>query len=209
MIQRFGRGELLKQPVRDDYVRFVGEETVQYVGNMASLSLDYYKEVFELGRTFNEKFFEQMTAGAARNADGAASATGSAPATISNRRVEIELQGAVGQEAARTFILESKQTQATDISFLISDFTGPQGTTPFRANLDFQPARFTLSPGEERVVTLRLPLDDKLFVAGLSYAATAVVRGYDDLELGLNVLPSAPVTTVTENVEPSPQAKTP
>src|SRR3954451_20628838 len=60
LIQKFGSGELFKQPAGTAYLRFVGEETVRYVGNLASLSLSYSKELFELGQTYNEKFFEQV-----------------------------------------------------------------------------------------------------------------------------------------------------
>jgi hypothetical protein len=186
-VQKFGRGDLLQKPVQDDYRRFVSEETTQYMSNLASLHLNYYEGLMELGRTYQEKFFKQVVGGATPAAQGASAAA-------SPKRVEIELRGTVGQDAVRSFVLESKHSEASDISFLVSDFVGPEGTSPFRADLEFQPARFTLRPDEERVITLRLPLTSPLFVSGLRYTATAVVRGYDDLELGINVFPTATAT---------------
>lgn len=197
LVQKFGRGDLLQKPVQDEYRRFVGEETTQYMSNLASLHLNYYEGLMELGRTYQEKFFKQVA-----GAGGAAAATQGVSAAASPKRVEIELRGTVGQDAVRSFVLESKHSEASDISFLVSDFVGPEGTAPFRADLEFQPARFTLRPGEERVITLRLPLSSPQFVSGLRYTATAVVRGYDDLELGINVLPSAPATNAAANTNP-------
>jgi hypothetical protein len=200
-VQKFGRGDLLQKPVQDEYRRFVGEEATQYMSNLASLHLNYYEGLMELGRTYQEKFYNQVVAGAG----GAASSTQGASAAASPKRVEIELRGTVGQDAVRSFVLESKHSEASDISFLVSDFVGPEGTAPFRADVEFQPGRFTLRPGEERVITLRLPLSSPLFVSGLRYTATAVVRGYDDLELGINVFPSAPATNAAGSADqPAP-----
>lgn len=209
LMQKLGRGELLKQPAGDAYLRFVGEETVQYVGNVSSLVLDYYKELFELGRTYNEKFFEQVVgataSGGAPTAE--ASAQGVPVAAAPHRRVDVELNGTAGDVATRSFVLESKRAEATEISFLVSDFVGLKGTASFRADLEFEPARFTLNPGEERVVTMRLPLSSDLFLPGLRYSATALVRGYDDLELHISVSPGAPAETAAGDAPP-PAAET-
>lgn len=194
LAQRFGRGELFRNAMRDEYARFVNEETVRYMSNMVSLGLDYYNNAFELGRAFNERFFEQVTErpGAAKSAANESSAS-----KVSNRRVAIDMHGVVGEETTRAFTLESKQPDATEISFLVSDFTGPIGKDPFRANLEFQPERFTLEPGEERVVTIRLRLSKESFAPGSMYTATVIVRGYGDLELEIRVFPDPPIETST------------
>jgi hypothetical protein len=211
LMQKLGRGELLKQPAGDAYLRFVGEETAQYVGNVSSLILNYYKELFELGRSYNEKLFEQVVGGATASGGAATSETSTreAPTAVSHRRVDVELNGTVGEAATRSFVLESKRAEATEISFLVSDFVGLQGTGSFRADLEFEPARFTLNPGEERVVTIRLPLSSDLFLPGLRYSATALVRGYDDLELHINVVPDAPITTAAQDTQPPAPTATP
>lgn len=204
LAQKAGRGDLLQKPAQDDYWRFVSEAPMQYVSNLASLHMNYYGALMDLGRTYHEKFLRQV-AGEGGAGGAAPSATHAASVAASTRRVEIELRGAVGEEATRGFVLENKHSEAADIFFLVSDFVGPEGIPPFRADLEFQPARFTLRPGEERVITLRLQLNPALFVAGSRYTATAVVRGYDDLELGVSVFPAAAVANAAEGAPPPPK----
>lgn len=189
-VQRFGRGELFKKSVRDDYLRFLNDETADYARNVTSLSVNYFKELIDLNRTYNDSFFEQVLgAPPTDNAAESPAPRQNRSAEVLYRHVEIELRGIVGMEATRTFIIESKRAEVAEISFLVSDFVGADSTAPFRPQLEFQPARFTLNPGEERVVTLRLQLDSEKFVSGQRYTATALAHGYDDLELGLVVLP--------------------
>ena len=191
LIGRLGPGELITRAVGDDYVRFARDETARYVSNLATLSLDYYGSVIELGRAYNDRFFEQVLGNKA-----AASARGTDRVEeVPPRRVELEIHAPLGQEAVRSFTLENRQAETVEVSFLVSDFEGPAGTAAFRVPLEFQPPRFTLDPGEARVVTMRLSLTPPRFNAGERYTTTVVVRGYDGLELVLGVCvdsPSAP-----------------
>src|ERR671933_2303675 len=60
LAQRFGRGELLKPAVAEEYLRFLQGETTQYARNLAMLSLNYYNALIELGRSYNDCFYEQV-----------------------------------------------------------------------------------------------------------------------------------------------------
>ncbi len=194
LLRRFGRGELSTQALQEEYLRFLREETTRYARNLATLNLNYYNALSELTRTYNDLFFEKVMGGA----PGEDTKTAPPPA----QPIEIELRGPLGEEAVRSFVLENKRAEAAEISFLVSDFLGPTGTTPFRPTLQFDPPRFLLRPGEERTVTLRLPLTRDLFGAGQSYTATVMVRGYENLELSLSVQPAAP--PAPEAAPPSP-----
>src|SRR5687767_6420831 len=99
LMQKLGRGELLKQSAGDAYLRFVGEETTRYVGDVASLVLSYYRELFELGRAYNERFYEGMTGDALRGgASSSEAAARQAPPPVIHRRVDVTLEGVIGQD---------------------------------------------------------------------------------------------------------------
>jgi len=193
---RFGRGELSPQTLYEEYMRFASREAGRYARDLAVLSLNYYSDWFTLNRRYNKHFLEVL--GSRSNREAVVAPEDTASSASSPRRVEIELHAPPGQEAIRSFVLENRRGGVADISFIVSDFVGPAGTTPFRPPLQIQPAQFTLAPGEESVVTLRLMLLAELFVPGQSYTATVVVRGYDNLELGLTVWADAPVQPATE-----------
>src|SRR5690349_3374239 len=60
LIQRVARGELDEQKLREEYLRFAGEESARYARNLASLSLNYYGALIDLGRNYNDRLFDQI-----------------------------------------------------------------------------------------------------------------------------------------------------
>lgn len=188
LLQRISRGELDQQALREEFMRFTSEETSRYLHDLVGLGLKFYDALLELSGTYNDRFFEQVL-GAATGGGSTASAPRAAPP----QRAQMELHAPVGQDATGSFVVENKRAETAEITFLVSEFAGGAAdTAPFRPPLQLQPPRFTLGPGEQRVVTLRLPLLADLFAPGQLYAATIVVRGYDELVLDLSVRVEAP-----------------
>ncbi len=183
VMRRVARGELDPQTMQEEIMRFAQEEAARYVGDLTRLSLSFYSALLNLSRGYNDRLLEHLTGSRANNNHSAPTQTRAAAPS----QVEMALQGAVGQEIVKTFVVENKRTEMVEISFLVSEFVDEEGAHTFRPPLQLQPARFALRPGEERVVTLRLPLLTPLFAPGRRYQATVVVRGYDDLELLLDV----------------------
>jgi hypothetical protein len=186
VMQRAGRGELLTKLGGEEYWRFVQEEGPRYARNLVTLSLDYYNALIEMGRSYNDLFYDQALR--VRDVAAPASPSPTGPESRPPRRVEIGMRGAVGSEATASFSLENKRNEPLEISFFVSDFISPTDTASFRPPLQIHPLRFTMAPGEERTVTLRLPLTADCFAPGQRYTATILARGYDHLELGVNLL---------------------
>ena len=185
LLTRLGRGELFQPAVRDAYWRFVQEESGRYLQGLATLSLDYYRALFELARASGDRFFADVLGG------GRGDVTAVPVGGDSPRRVELHMRAPTGGVATGSFILQNKRATDAEISFVASQFIERAGTAMTVADLEFDPARFVLRPGEDRLVVVRLPLSD-LFVAGERYTATVVVQGYSELALGLEVLVSGP-----------------
>jgi hypothetical protein len=177
---RFGRGELSTQALYDEYVRFTRQETSRYASDLAMLGLNFYKDWLALNLRYGNSFYEAV---------GAKSEPPEAHITAKRgpeaRRIEMELHALMGMEAKRSFILENKRGGIANISFVISDFTGPDGS--MRLPLLIQPDRFTLAPGQEVTVTLLLPIQSGTLVTGQRYRGTVYVEGYENLEVGLTV----------------------
>jgi hypothetical protein len=186
-VQRVGRGDLFTEPARNELLSFAGQETANYARELTSLSLQYYSELFKLNRAYSDRFFEQVMGKPSDKEGGTETAAEAAqPADRPTvRRIEVTMQAPLGQTAVRAFTLENKQQETAEISFLVSDFVGPEEAASFRPDLNIEPARFTLPPGEAQTVTLKLPLTADRFTPGQPYRATVVVRGYDGLELEL------------------------
>jgi len=194
LVQRIANGEIDEQTVREEYMRFTREETTGYIRKLASLSLNYYNKLIEIKCTYTDRFFDHIL-GIAVGVDA------SSPKASPPQRLEMELRGFVGQNITSSFVVENKRTERVEISFLVSEFAGPTGTAPFRPPLQLKPPRFTLDPREEYAVTLMLPLLPELFAPGQHYTANIIVRGYDDMELILNVWPVVPSASEEVSVQ--------
>jgi hypothetical protein len=185
LLQRSGSGQLFDKSVRDNYFNFLNHEASEYARTVAKLSFNYYHDLMGVGREYTDKFFEQVLSAPGVGADATTVDATAQP------RIYLELRGIVGQRASRTFILENKRTEATEISFQVSEFVDSTGNVRFNPRLQIQPERFMLAPGEERVVEMALQIDPAFFAAEQRYSATALAQGCD-LELSIVVVPLAP-----------------
>jgi hypothetical protein len=183
LLQRLLRGELNDPQVREDYLRFVREETTHYMNDLAQLSLGYYSALLELGRNYNDRFFEQVL----RRREPETHAGHRGEAADKPRQVMLDLRGAAGEEIVASFLIENKNATQAEISFVVSDCVDVTGGSPFKPPLQLFPAQFSLGPLEEVGIKIRLPLVRELFIPGHQYLVTVVVRGYDELELIIRV----------------------
>ena len=213
LAQRVLRGELNDAQVRDDYLRFASEETTRFASDLAQLSLGYYSALLELGRSYNDRFFEQVL-----HQHPPEPRADPRNGTSEPRQVRLDLRGAAGQEVAASVVIENKHASPAEISLLASDFVDVAGGDPFQAPLRLEPGQLSLGPHQEAEVRLRLLLARELFVPGRLYRATVVVRGYDELELILQVsvdppaeaaaaAPAASVETAAPEVGTAPRAR--
>lgn len=187
LVNQIASGALDQRTVVDEATRFAREETARYLREVTSLGLRHQGALLELERARNDRFFAAVTGRADQ-----------APATLGvPRRVELTLAGALGQATSAAFVIGNSRGAPASVSFVVSDFVGPPANPPFRPPLEIAPATFTLAPGEEQTVRLRLSLTPQLFAAGGEYHATVTVRGYEELELVL-------LTRVEDARQPEP-----
>jgi hypothetical protein len=181
LLQRVAGGDLDESAVGGAYLQFVRDETERYFRNVADVSSGYYTALLELGSIYNPPFFEQ--AFNRRPTSQAASRQG---ADV------VELRGSLGDEAVNTFRVDNAGSNSEEVSFVVSEFTGPPGSAPFRPPLRLQPPRFVLERSESQLVTVRLPLVAGLFVPNQRYTARLSVRKREAFDLTIDVVVTAP-----------------
>jgi predicted flap endonuclease-1-like 5' DNA nuclease len=182
LVQRVARGELNQNEIKDEYLSFARSETTRYVNDLTKLGLSFYNALLELNSNYNDRFFTHVAGNGTRPGEHTAA-----------QRVEVALRGSVGTDIVKSFVVENKLAETADISFIISEFVNVRSQHErFRPPLQMEPPRFSLRPGEERVVTLRLPLLAQQFVPGQQYMGTVVVRGQQEMILALTVQADMP-----------------
>jgi predicted flap endonuclease-1-like 5' DNA nuclease len=186
LVQRVSSGDMDQAQVREEYNRFIKNESSRYVEDLTRLGLSFQTALLELNRKYSDRFFDQVM-GSSFQEVPAPNGKSTAP-----KEIEMHLSGACGEELVRSFVIENKRAEEETVTFLISEFTDAATTVAFRPPLQFQPARVLLHPGEERMVTLRLPLLVELFKPGETYLATVIARGHNDVVLSMRVDVSQP-----------------
>jgi hypothetical protein len=176
LIRRVARGDLDEQSVRSRYAEFMREETGRYVRNVVSLGLAYYDNLLEAGWDYGNRFFDRLL--------GEESGERSQGVV---RRVAMDLRAPIGKDAVGSFVMQNKRTDPVDISFIVSEFSGPDDGRLFRPPLRITPPRFSMPPRSEQAVEIRVPVLSGLFEPGKPHTATVAVRGQEALELVLTV----------------------
>jgi hypothetical protein len=182
LLQRMAGGELDDSAAGEAYVQFVRDETERYFRNVTDVSTGYYDALLELGSIYNPPFFEHaFNRWRPRR-----------QASSRQRGGVIELRGSLGDEAVSAFRIENESNNSEEIAFVVSEFTGPPGTTPFRPPLRLQPPRFVLERFESQLVSVCLPLVAGLFVPNQRYTAVVSVRKREPFDLTIEVVVTTP-----------------
>jgi predicted flap endonuclease-1-like 5' DNA nuclease len=191
LMQRVTSGELDQTAVREEYTRFIREESTGFVEDLTRLGLSFQTALLELNRKYSDRFFDQVLGSSMPGAGmGGTQATNSEG--VQRREIGIVLAGVSGEELVKSFVIENKRAEAETVTFLVSEFTGEDSGEAFRPPLQIQPPRLALRPGEERVVSIHLPLLPELFKPDHVYHATILARGHIDVVLALRVEVSSP-----------------
>ncbi len=202
LIQAVTSGEIDQNAVREEYARFIREESTRFVDDLTRLGLSFQTALLELNRKYSDRFFDQVLGSSVAEVQTHNGQTGQA------REIGIVLSGVAGEELVKSFVIENKRSDEETVTFLVSEFTDESSGEAFRPPLQIQPPRLALRPGEERIVSIRLPLLPELFKAQHIYHATILARGHIDVVLALRVEVSNPEMHIkldkenAESIEP-------
>ena len=172
------------------YLDFIGPEASAFLKQWWSLSQDYYRDLSELNGEFARRIMDEARYPASPRP---AHSVSQEPAEEAETRViPLTISGPVGKTVEKNLVLENLQNRTADLAFLVSDVVNDKGGESFRPSFSIEPARFSLTPGQEQSVAVRLLLDEKLFSANETYRATVLVNGYPGLSLAIRIAPTPP-----------------
>jgi hypothetical protein len=178
LVQAIARGELSDREANDRIRQFLTDATSRYLTDLSRLTVSFFQGLRTVNRHYSDHFFDYV----------GGDSFGQQPANDGVlRRVDLAISATAGEDVQRSFVIENRQNQPCEVSFAVSEFTEVASGYAFRAPLQLQPARFTLRPNDEQMVTLNLSLLPELFVTGQQYKGTVLVRGYDNLMLALTI----------------------
>jgi hypothetical protein len=181
LLQRFASGELDEAAARDAYAGFLRDESARYFRSVTEVGTGYYEALLELTSVYNPPFFEQVFHQARRTQPSPSRPHGGI----------VELRGSLGDEAVSAFRIDNGSDHSEEISFVVSEFSGPPGTAPFRPPLRLRPPRFVLEPSQSQVVTVHLPLVSGIFVPDQRYTAVLTTQKRDAFDMTIDVFVNA------------------
>jgi len=126
-------------------------------------------------------------AGVSKAASSTMGAAGPAPG-----RVDVRLDGRIGERVACPFLVENQYDQAVDVSFR-SDALVAAGQPDLPPSLvTFEPPRLSILPRGSAVATAMVEVTPE-FVAGTTYTSTVRLVGFEGRQMGLalTVAPAA------------------
>lgn len=123
----------------------------------------------------------------------AAAAAGASKAAGTGR-VDLRLDGRIGERVASPFLVENQYDEAVDVSFRADPLCAPGHPDVPPSVVGFEPSRLSILPRGSAVATAMIDVTEG-FAAGATYTTTLRLVGFESREIGLalTVAPAAEV----------------
>ena len=163
----YGAGHTDSRAAARAVARLTAEETIRYPGELMDLASDY-------------------ATGLARMAGLSATGERLDDRPVTERTVhDLMLSGKIGETATAEIMIENPRDVDVSVGFAATAFSNDKRVTALTPSFD--PAGCKMAPGSEQKVTVSIKLDGRTLKAGENYTSQAVVDGFDELVLRLNL----------------------
>ncbi|MGB3472491.1 MAG: hypothetical protein WBA51_16880 [Erythrobacter sp.] len=163
----YGTGRTDSRATASAVARLTAEETIKYPGELLDLATEYASGVARMAGI-------TATGAPADNQSGA------------QRTVhDLMLSGKIGETATADIMIENPREAEVALGFAATAFSNDARTTKLTPTFD--PANCTMAPGSEQKVIVSVKLDGRMLKAGETYTAQAIVNGFDEMVLRLNL----------------------
>lgn len=164
----YGTGRADSRATASAVARLTAEETIKYPGELIDLASEY-------------------ASGLARMAGIAATGARTDNPLSAQRAVhDLMLSGKIGETASADIVIENPRDAEVALGFVATAFSSEQRVTKLTPSFD--PATCTMAPGSEQKVTVSAKLDGRTFKVGENYTAQAIVDGFDEMVLRINLI---------------------
>ena len=163
----YGNGQTDSRAAAGAVARLTAQETIKYPGELLDLATEY-------------------ASGLARMAGLAATGPRTDRQHGDQRTVhDLLLSGKIGDTASADLVIENPCDTEVALGFAATAFSNDQRVTKLMPSFD--PPTCTMSPGSEQKVTVSAKLDGRTLKAGENYSAQAIVDGFDEMVLRINL----------------------
>jgi hypothetical protein len=179
LVEQVAAGEISPSEVQEQGRRFLEQHAPEFLGEVMNLGLTFVGRLQQSSSSFAEGLYDRVL-----GPDADRSGAPEPP-------ICVELRGPTGSVVSACIVVENTRLDAADVVCRASEFAARAGGRRFRSALDIVPSQFTLAPGEQRDVTLRLALDPSVFAPGADYVATLRISGAGERELIVQLIARA------------------
>ncbi|MFB0610968.1 hypothetical protein [Aurantiacibacter poecillastricola] len=164
----YGTGRTDNRTTAKAMARLTADEAIKYPGELLDLASDY-------------------ATGLARLAGITATGTPGDTGPGTQRAVhDLMLTGDIGDTASADLVIENPRDVEVALGFAVTPFSNDMRVT--KLTPAFEPANCIMAPGSEQKVTVSAKLDGRTLKAGETYTAQAIVDGFDDMVLRINLV---------------------
>jgi hypothetical protein len=179
LVERIASGEVTAARVQEQGQKFLETQSGEFLGDVIGLGLRFVAQMHRSSAALTDGLYNRVL--------GPEPSAGAAP----EPPLCVDLRGSLGSVASACIVVENTRSSAADVTCRASGFVARSGGMRVDAPLEITPSRFTLAPGGQHEVDLRLLLDSGQFTASADYAASLVVSGAGDRDLIVPVIAHA------------------
>ncbi len=172
LVERVASGEIPPSRVQEQGRRYLERHAPEFLGDVMNLGLTFVGRLQRSSASFADGLYNRVL-----GAEPAGAPSGPEPPVC------VDLRGPSGSVASGGIVVENSRPQPADVVCRASEFARRSGGRRVRAPLEILPSQFTLAPGGQKDVAIRLPLDPEQFETGADYVATLLVSGAGEQDL--------------------------
>lgn len=176
LVERVAAGQITPEQMRERGQQYLASQAPHFVGEVLNLGMDFVSRLQQSSTRMAEGMYDRVL-----GEEPASQAAAEMPLVVN-------LRGSPGATAQSEIVVENSRLTAADVVCELSGFTPRDGGPAVTAAADVTPARFRLSPGEERDVAISLALDPELFRPGADYFALLRISGVGSGEILVQVV---------------------
>ena len=186
LVERISSGEVSAAQVQQQGQRFLEAHSGEFLGEVVGLGIHFVAQMHRNSAALTDGLYDRVL-GPELHFNG----NGHAPSASPEPPLCVDLRGSAGSVAAACIVVENTRTTPAQVECRASHFVPRGGGPRLGAQLEITPARFTLPPGGQAEVDLRLLLEREQFETNTGYAASLVVTGAGERDLVVQVTAQA------------------
>jgi len=186
LVERISAGEVSAAQVQQQGQRFLEVNSGQFLAEVIGLGIQFVAQMHRNSAALTDGLYDRVLGPELHS-----NANGHAPGASPDPPLCVDLRGSAGSVAAACIVVENTRATPAQVECRASPFVPRGGGPRLGATLEITPARFTLPPGGQAEVDLRILLDREQFEANAGYAANLVVTGAGERDLHVQITAQA------------------